>query len=44
VCGDKKNHMNQLKKCLKECWMNGISLNPETFAFCVDSCVFFKHC
>jgi len=19
VCGDKRNHMNQLKKCLKEC-------------------------
>jgi hypothetical protein len=27
VHGDKKDHMEQLQNCLKECKLNGISLN-----------------
>jgi hypothetical protein len=34
VYGNKKNHLEQLQKCLKECRLNGISLNPKKRAFC----------
>jgi hypothetical protein len=36
VYGDKKNDLEQLQKCLEECRLNGISLNPEKCAFCVN--------
>jgi hypothetical protein len=33
VYGDKKNHLEQLQKCLEECRLNDISLNPIKCAF-----------
>jgi len=35
VYGDKKDHLNQLQKCLEECKRNGISHNPKKCALCV---------
>jgi hypothetical protein len=43
VYGDKKNHLKQLHKCLKECRLNRISLNLEKCALCVNSRVLFGH-
>jgi hypothetical protein len=37
VYGSKKDHLGQLQKCLEECRWNGISLNLEKCAFCVNS-------
>jgi len=36
VYGDKKDHLEQLQKCLEKCRLNGINLNPEKCAFCVN--------
>jgi hypothetical protein len=36
VYGDKKNHLELFFKCLEECRLNGICLNPEKCAFCVN--------
>jgi hypothetical protein len=43
VYGDKKNHMEQLQKCLEECRLNEIILNPEKCAFCVNLGVLLGH-
>ncbi len=43
VYGDKKDHLEQLPKCLEKCRLNGISLNPEKCAFCVNSGVLLRH-
>ncbi len=43
VYGDKKVHLEQLQKCLEECKLNGISLNLEKCAFCVNSIVLLGH-
>jgi hypothetical protein len=43
VYGDKKDHLEQLHKCLKECRLNGISLNLEKRAFCVNSRILLGH-
>jgi hypothetical protein len=39
----KKDHMEQLQKCLKECKLNGISLNPKKYAFCVNLGILLRH-
>jgi hypothetical protein len=33
VYGNKENHLQQLQKCLEECRVNGISLNPKKCFF-----------
>jgi hypothetical protein len=43
VYGSKKDHLIQLQKCLEECRQNGISLNLEKCAFCVNSGVLLGH-
>jgi hypothetical protein len=43
VYGDKKYHLEQSQKCLEKCRLNGISLNLEMCAFCVNSRVLFRH-
>ncbi len=43
VHGNKKDHLEQLQICLKECRLNGISLNPKKCAFCVNSSVLLGH-
>jgi hypothetical protein len=43
VYGSKKDHLGQLQKCLEECRWNGINLNPEKCAFCVNSGVILGH-
>jgi hypothetical protein len=43
VYEDKKNHMEQLQKCLEECRLDGISLNPEKCAFCANLGVLLGH-
>jgi hypothetical protein len=43
VYGDKKNQLKQLQKCLEECKLNGISLNPKKCAFCVNLKVLIGH-
>ena len=37
VYGTKKNHIENLEKCLIKCRENGVSLNPKKCYFCVDS-------
>jgi hypothetical protein len=39
----KKDHLTQLQKCLHECCINGIMLNPEKCAFCVNYEVLLKY-
>jgi hypothetical protein len=41
VYGDKKDHLEQLQKCLEECRLN--NLNPEKCAFCLNSGVLLGH-
>ncbi len=41
--GDKKEHLEQLQKCFKECRLNGISFNPKKCSFYVNSRVLFGH-
>jgi len=36
-------HLEHLQKCLDECRLNGISLNPKKCAFCVNSGVLLGH-
>jgi hypothetical protein len=43
VYGNKKDHLEQLKKFLKECRLNGISINLQKCAFCVNSGVLLGH-
>ncbi len=43
VYEDKKNHMEQLQKCLEECKLDGISLNLEKCAFCANLGVLLGH-
>jgi hypothetical protein len=43
VYGDKKDHLEQLQKCLEECKLNGISFNPEKCAFYVNLRVLLGH-
>jgi hypothetical protein len=43
VYGDKKDHLEQLQKCLEECRLNGISFNLEKCAFYVNLGVLFGH-
>ncbi len=43
VHGDKKDHLDQLQKCLEECKRNAISHNPKKCALCVNSNVIFGH-
>jgi hypothetical protein len=43
VCGSKKDHLGQLQKCLEECKQNGINLNLEKCAFCVNLSVILGH-
>jgi hypothetical protein len=43
VYGNKKNHLEQLQKFLEECRRNGISINLEKCAFCVNSGVLLGH-
>jgi hypothetical protein len=43
VYGNKKVHLEQLQKCLEECKLNGISLNLENCAFCVNSRILLRH-
>ncbi len=43
VYEDKKDHLEQLQKCLGECRLNGISLNPKKSTFCVNLGVLFGH-
>jgi hypothetical protein len=37
IYGDKEDHLEQLRKCLEECRLNGINFNLEKCAFCVNS-------
>jgi hypothetical protein len=39
----RNHHLEQFFKCLKECRLNGISLNPLKCAFCVNLGVLFGH-
>jgi hypothetical protein len=39
----RKYHLEQLQKCLKECRLNGINLNLEKCAFCVNSRILLGH-
>jgi hypothetical protein len=41
--GDKKDHLEQLQKCLEECRLNGITFNPEKCAFSVNLGVLLGH-
>ncbi len=43
VYGDKKDHLEQLQKCLEECRPNGINLNPKKCAFYVNSIALLGH-
>ncbi len=43
VYGNKKDHLEQLQKNLKECRLNGISLNPKKWAFCVNLGILLGH-
>jgi len=43
VYGDKKDHLEQLQKCLEKCRLNGINLNLEKCAFCVNLGVLLGH-
>ncbi len=43
VYGDTKDHMEWLQKCLEECRLNGINLNPEKCAFCVNLRLLLGH-
>jgi hypothetical protein len=43
VNGDKKDHLEQLQKCLKECRLNRININLEKCAFCVNLKVLLGH-
>jgi hypothetical protein len=43
IYGDKKDHLEQLPKCLEKCRLNGISLNLKKCAFCVNSGVLLNH-
>jgi hypothetical protein len=43
VYGDKKDHLEQLQKCLEKCSLNGIRLNLFKNAFCVNSGVLLGH-
>jgi hypothetical protein len=43
VYGDKKDHLEQLQKCLEECKLNGISFNPEKCALCVNLTILIGH-
>ncbi len=43
VYGEKKDHLEQLQKCLEECRLNEISLNLEKGAFCVNLGVLLGH-
>jgi hypothetical protein len=43
VYGDKKDHLEQLQKCLEECRLNGISLNLEKCAFYENPGILLKH-
>jgi hypothetical protein len=43
IYGDKKDHLEQLQKCLEEHRLNGISLNLEKCAFCVNLGALLKH-
>jgi hypothetical protein len=43
VYGDKKYDMEQLQKCLEECRLNGINLNLEMCAFCVNYRILLGH-
>jgi hypothetical protein len=37
VYGNKKDNLKEVQKCLKECRLNGISLNLDKCAFCANS-------
>ncbi len=43
VYGHKKEHLNHLKKCMIQCKNNGISVNPEKYASCVNLGVLLGH-
>jgi hypothetical protein len=43
VYGDKKDHLEQLPKCLKKCRLNGISFNPEKCAFFANLGILLRH-
>jgi hypothetical protein len=43
VCGNTKDHLKQVHKCLEECRVNGISLNLEKYAFRVNLKVLLGH-
>jgi hypothetical protein len=43
VYGDKKDHLDQLQKCLEECKRNGINHNPKKCALCVNLGVILGH-
>jgi hypothetical protein len=43
VYGDKKDHLEWLQKCLKECRLNGINFNLEKCAFCVNSRILLRY-
>ncbi len=44
VYGDKKDHLDQLQKCLEECKRNDISHNPKKCASCVNLGDIRTHC
>jgi hypothetical protein len=43
VYGQKEKHLNHFKKCMTQCRNNGINLNREKCAFCVNSRVLLGH-
>ncbi len=43
VYGDKKDHLEQLQKCLEECRLNRINFNLEKCAFYVNSEILLGH-
>ncbi len=43
VYGNKKDNLKEVQKCLKECRLNGISLNLDKCAFCANSEVLLWH-